>query len=133
MFNTLAAGRQFARRAALLQLGAGVLAAAVAGLAWGAGHAAGAFTGATAAALGTTGLARVALGGGIQPARVIYLRLLGGMLLKWLLVALLIYLALVRGRFPPLATLSGVVLALLVLPLAQFSGSATRQDTQGDK
>lgn len=133
MFNTLAAGRQFARRAALLQLGAGVLAAAVAGLAWGAGHAAGAFTGAAAAALGTTGLARVALGGGIQPARVIYLRLLGGMLLKWLLVGLLVYLALVRGRFPPLATLSGLVLALLVFPLAHFSGSATRQDTQGDK
>jgi ATP synthase protein I len=133
LLNSLAAGRDFARKAALIQLGAGLLAAAVAGLAWGAGHAAGAFTGAAAAALGTMGLARVALGGGVQPARVAYLRLLAGMLLKWLLVALMIYLALVRGRLPPLATLSGLVLALLVFPLAHLSGSATRQDTQGDK
>lgn len=105
----------------------------VAGLGWGYPHAAGAFCGGAAAALGTAGLARLALGGGIQPARVAYLRLLAGMLLKWLLVALLIYLALAHGRFPPLATLSGLVLALLAFPLAHLSGSATRQDTQGDK
>ncbi len=53
------------------------------------------------------------------------------MLLKWLLVALLIYLALVRGRFPPLATLSGLVLALLVSRWRIFL--ARLQDTQGDK
>ena len=117
----------------MFQLGAGVLAAALAGAAWGAAHAAGAFTGALAAALGTEGMARLALGGGIQPARVAYARLLAGTLLKWLLVALLIYLALARWRSPPLATLSGLVLASLVFPLAHLSGSATRTDTQGDK
>lgn len=133
MSNSLADGHRFARKAVLVQLGAGSLAAIATGLVWGVGHAAAVFTGAAAAALGTMGLARVALGGGVQPARVVYLRLLAGMLLKWLLVALMIYLALVRGKFPPLATLSGLVLALLVFPLAHLSGSATRQDTQGDK
>jgi len=133
LFNTLAAGRQFARKAALLQLGAGVLAAAVAGLAWGAGHAAGAFTGAAAAALGTTGLARVALGGGIQPARVIYLRMLAGMLVKWLLVGVLLWLAMARWRFPPLAVLAGLALAMLVFPLAHLSGAHGQRNRQGDE
>jgi hypothetical protein len=117
----------------LYQLAAGVLAATVAALSWGAAHAAGAFIGALAAALGTEGLARLALGGGIQPARVAYVRLLAGMMLKWLLIALLLYLALARWRLPPLATLSGLVLASLAFPLAHLSGSETRQDTQGDK
>ena len=117
----------------MFQLGAGVLAAGLAGAVWGVAHAAGAFMGALAASLGTEGMSRLALGGGIQPARVIYVRILAGMVLKWLLVALVIYLALAHWRLPPVATLSGLVLALVVFPLAHLSGSATRTDTQGDK
>ena len=116
-----------------MQLAAGALAAVVAGAVWDATQAAGAFAGAVAAALGTAGMARVALGGGIQPARVIYLRVLAGMLLKWLLVGVLIYLALARWRFPPLAVLSGLVLAMLVFPLAHLSGSVEKTKTQGDE
>ena len=127
MSNSLAAGRQLALRAALFQLGAGVLAATGAGLGWGASHAGGAFAGALAASLGTAGMARVALGGGVQPARVAYLRLLAGTGLKWLLVALLLYLALARWRLPPLAVLSGLAVAMLAFPLAYLT---KRQDTR---
>jgi hypothetical protein len=106
----------------MLQLAAGVLAAGVAWSGWGMAQAAGVLAGASAAALGTAGMARLALGGGIQPARVVYLRLLAGMLVKWLLVGLLIYLAMARWRLPPLAVLSGLALAMLVFPLAHLSG-----------
>ncbi len=117
----------------MFQIGAGMAAAIVAGLVWGTGQAAGAFVGALAAALGTTGMARLALGGGIQPARVVYLRLWAGVLLKWLLVAVLLYLALAHWRLPPVATLSGLMLATLAFPLAHLSGTTKKTDTQGDK
>jgi ATP synthase protein I len=121
--HSLAVGRRLARKAAMLQLAAGVLAAVVAGMAWGISHAAGVVAGAAAAGLGTAGMARLALGGGIQPARVVYLRLLAGMLLKWLLVVVVLYLAIARWQLPPLAVLSGLVLAMAVFPLAHLSGA----------
>lgn len=117
----------------MLQLVAGVLAAGVAGLAWGAPQAAGALAGASAAALGTVGMARLALGGGIQPARVVYLRMLAGMLLKWLLVGVLLYLAMAQWRFPPLAVLSGLALAMLVFPLAHLGGGFAQRIEKGDE
>lgn len=117
----------------MLQLAAGVLAALVAGPVWGMPQAAGALAGASAAALGTTGMARLALGGGIQPARVVYLRLLAGMLLKWLLVGVLLYLAMAQWRFPPLAVLSGLALAMLVFPLAHLSGGFGQRIKTGDE
>jgi ATP synthase protein I len=131
--QSLALGRRLARKAALLQLAAGALTAAITGPVWGLAAAAGVLSGAAAAALGTATMARVALGGGIQPASVIYLRMVGGMLLKWLLVGLLLYLALARWRFPPLAVLSGLALAMLVFPLAHLSGSKQKTKTQGDE
>lgn len=117
----------------MLQLAAGALAAAVSGVAWGLPQAAGALAGASAAALGTTGMARLALGGGIQPARVVYLRLLAGMLLKWLLVGVLLYLAMAQWRLPPLAVLSGLALAMLVFPLAHLSGAYVQRNDTGDE
>lgn len=133
MSHSLAVGRRLARKAAMLQLVAGVLAAGVAGLAWGTPQAAGALAGASAAALGTAGMARLALGGGIQPARVVYLRLLAGMLVKWLLVGVLLYLAMAQWRFPPLAVLSGLALAMLVFPLAHLTGGFAQRIEKGDE
>lgn len=132
MSHSLAVGRRLARKAAMFQLAAGVGVAMVAGLGWGMPQAAGAFTGAAAAAAGTFGMARLALGGGIQPARVIYLRMLAGMLVKWLLVGVLLYLAIARARFPPLAVLAGLVFAMLVFPLAHLRGAYGQRET-GDE
>jgi ATP synthase protein I len=131
--HSLAVGRRLARKAAMFQLAAGVLAATVAGLGWGAPQAAGALAGASAAALGTVGMARLALGGGIQPARVVYLRLLAGMLVKWLLVGVLLWLAMAQWRFPPLAVLAGLALAMGVFPLAHLSGAVGQRNRQGDE
>jgi len=131
--QSLAVGRRLARKAAMLQLAAGVLAAIVAGLAWDATQAAGAFTGAAAAALGTYGMARLALGGGIQPARIVYLRMLAGMLVKWLLVGVVLWVAIARLRLPPLAVVAGLVLAMLVFPLAHLRGASGQRIRQGDE
>lgn len=120
MSHSLVVGRRLANKAAVFQLAAGVTAAAVAALAWDAMHAVGAFAGAAAAAAGTFGMARLALGGGIQPARVIYLRMLAGMLVKWMLVAAVLWLAIARWQLPPLAVLCGLGVAVLVFPLAHL-------------
>jgi hypothetical protein len=43
----------------------------------------------------------------------------------------LLYLALARWRFPPVAVLSGLALAMLVFPLAHLSGSVRKtKDTR---
>jgi len=131
--HSLAVGRRLARKAVMFQLAAGVLAAVVAGLAWGAPQAAGALAGASAAALGTAGMARVALGGGIQPARIVYLRLLVGMLVEWLLVGVVLWLAIARLRLPPLAVIAGLGLAMLVFPLAHLRGAVGQRIRQGDE
>ena len=133
MSHSLAVGRRLARKAAMFQLAAGVLAAAVAGPGWGTTHAVGAFAGAAAASAGTFGMARLALGGGIQPARVVYARMLAGMLVKWLLVALVLWLAIARWRLPPLAVLAGLVLAMLVFPLAHLAGAVGQRNGKGDE
>ena len=104
MSHSLAVGRRLARKAAMFQLAAGVMAAAVAGPGWGTMHAVGAFAGAAAASAGTFGMARLALGGGIQPARVAYLRLL-----------------------------AGLALALLVFPLAHLPGAVGQRNGKGDE
>ena len=116
----------------MLQLASGVLAATIAGAVWGGPAAAGAFVGAAAAAAGTWGMARLALGGGIQPARVVYLRMLAGTLLKWLLVGVLLWLAIAKGRFPPLAVIAGLALAMLMFPLAHLRGAYGQRET-GDE
>ena len=76
---------------------------------------------------------RLALGGGIQPARVIYARMLAGMLVKWLLVAAVLWLAIARWQLPPLAVLAGLVLAMLVFPLAHLSGAVGQRNGKGDE
>lgn len=116
----------------MFQLAAGVLAAVVAAGVWGMPAASGAFVGAAAAALGTWGMARLALAGGIQPARVIYLRMLAGLLVKWLLVGVLLWLAIAKGRLPPLAVLAGLVFAMLMFPLAHLRGAYGQRET-GDE
>ena len=108
MSQSLAVGQRLARKAAMLQMAAGVLVAPLAGLGWGMPQAAGVLAGAAAAAL-------------------------AGMLVKWLLVGVLLYLALAQWRLPPLAVLSGLALAVLVFPLAHLSGAYGQRNQTGDK
>jgi hypothetical protein len=79
------------------------LAAAVAGGAMVAGNALAAMT---------------ALGGGIQPARLAFLRLLLGVLGKWVVVLAVFAVALGAWRLPPLPMLAGLAAGVLAYLLA---------------
>jgi F0F1-type ATP synthase assembly protein I len=79
------------------------LAAAVAGMAMVAGNALAAVT---------------ALGGGIQPARVAFARLLLGVLGKWMVVLAIFAVALEAWRLPPLPMLAGLAAGVLAYLLA---------------
>jgi F0F1-type ATP synthase assembly protein I len=71
--------------------------------------------------------ATVALGGGIQPARTAFARLLLGTLLKWLLVMVVVVVALEAWCLPPLPALAGLAAGILVYLLALNLRSANRR------
>lgn len=81
-----------------------------------------------AAMLAGNGLAAaVALGGGIQPARAAFARLLLGTLLKWLLVMVVVGVALAAWRLQPLPALAGLAAGMLANLLAlNLRGGANR-------
>lgn len=118
MLNSLDAGRRVAQRALLAQGLAVAATAAIAGLVAGAPAALAAGLAGAALCLGTWLAAWVALGGGVQRAGAAYGRLLVGTVLKW--SALAAGLALVLGplRLPALPALAGVVVAVVVFPVA---------------
>ena len=122
MLNSLAAGRQFAFRAVLLQLGIAVLAGVLAMLVFDRSTALALVMGASAVACGTALMAGLALGGGVRDAGVAFLAFVIGLLLKWVIVAVLIYIAIVVLQLNAWSVLAGLALALLVLPVAQISG-----------
>lgn len=111
MLNTLAAGRHLAARLLAAQL---VVALVAGALFWLQGrHAAmGAAAGAVLVALGTALMASRALTRG-RPD-VVLMRVLTGMLLKWLVVLGGLYVVLVIWHLPPLPTIVGLVAALAV-------------------
>ena len=112
MHDPVAAGRQTALRAIGFQaVVAGLL--AVAFLAQGLDAALAAATGGAALVLGHLVATTLALGGGIQPARAAFARLLLGIAGKWLVVVAILAVALGAWRLPPLPMLGGLVAGLL--------------------
>ncbi len=112
MLNSLAAGRRQASRVVLAQaLVTGLVALAF--LVQGLPAASGALLGGGAIALGSALMAWRAFGGGsVIGAGTVLLRLLGGLALKWLAIAGVLYLALARFELPPVPVLAGLCAAL---------------------
>lgn len=117
MRNSLAHGRRAATRAVAWQAAA-TLVVAVAFLAQGGNHALAVVVGGGIVIGGGLLSAAVALRGEVSPAGVALGRLLAGLVLKWLLVAVALILALAVLKMPGLPLLSGVVVAMLALVLA---------------
>jgi hypothetical protein len=118
MLNSLAAGRRVADRALLAQGLAVGVAAALAGLVAGGPAAVAAGLAGAAMCLGTWLAARVALGGVVQRAGAAFGRLLAGLALKWLSVGAGLALVLGPLQLPALPALAGVVVAVVVFPVA---------------
>lgn len=115
MSNPVAAARRLAQRAVVWQAVATVL-LALAFLARGLPWLLAASAGGGAVILGGWAAARVALGGGVSPAGIVFARLLVGLVLKWLLVLIAVAVAL-ASHLPGLPLLVGVVTATSALVL----------------
>lgn len=112
MLNSLASGRRLALRIVVLQLAVAVLAGLVF-LAQGRREALAAAAGAAVAALGTALLSARALAG-MGGAGMVMLRLVTGMVLKWVVVIGGLVLILFQWKLPPLAAIVGLVAATAV-------------------
>lgn len=117
MRNSLAHGRRAATRAVAWQAAA-TLVVAAAFLAQGGGHALAGLVGGGIVTVGGLLSATIALRGNVAPAGAALGRLLAGLLLKWLFVAVALIAALAVLRMPGLPLLCGVVAAMLALVLA---------------
>lgn len=111
MLNSVAAGRRQAYRVVVAQATATGLVALVL-LAQGPRAALGALLGGGAVVLGTALMAWRAFGGGVTGAGTALFRVFGGLALKWLVIAGVLYLALARLELPPLPILAGLGAAL---------------------
>ena len=69
----------------------------------------------------------LALGGGIQPARAAYARLLVGTLGKWLVAMVVVAIALASWQLPPLPLLAGLVAGMVAYLLALNLGAGQRR------
>jgi len=111
--DPVAAGRHTALRAIGFQAVVVLPVAAAAWLLQGPRAALAAATGGAALVLGHLVATALALGGGIQPARAAFARLLLGIAGKWLVVAAVVVVASGAWRLPPLPLLAGLVAGLL--------------------
>jgi F0F1-type ATP synthase assembly protein I len=111
VLNTVAAGRRLARRLLIVQIGViGLVALALTAIS---GRAAlGALTGGMAVAIGSALMAWRVFSGPVAGAGVTLMRMAGGLALKWLVIVLMLYLALVPLALEPLAVFGGVLAAL---------------------
>lgn len=117
MLNSVAAGRRLAWRAVVWQAAASVL-VALAFLTGGLSSALAVLAGGGAVTLGGLAATGVALGGGVGPAGAAFARLLMGLVLKWLLVAVVLVIALAVLKLPGIPMMAGVVAATLAMVLA---------------
>jgi F0F1-type ATP synthase assembly protein I len=120
--NSVAAGRQLARRAVLFQ-GVAVLVTALACLFLGWKAALAALLGGGALLVGGAVAAWLVLSGGVASAGVVMTRMFTGLVLKWVVVFAALLLGLVAWRLPALPLLLGLLAALI----AQFIAAATRR------
>ena len=123
MLNSIAAGRRLARRVAAIQVAA-TLAAALVCLIWGAQAGIGALAGGLTMAVGSGLAGWSAFGGGVAGGGVLLGRLLLGAALKWIVIAVGLYLAIAIWRLPAPAVLAGAVAATLAWLVQAWRGAA---------
>ena len=117
MLNSAAAGRRLALRVVAVQAIATLL-TALACLIYGPRAALAALAGGGAMTLGSLAAAWGAFGGGVVGAGTALGRLLLGTAVKWLVVALGLYLAMAVWRLPAVPALAGAALAAAAFMLA---------------
>ena len=121
VLNSLASGRRLALRIMLLQLAVALLAGLVF-LTLGRREAVSAAAGAAVVALGTA-LLSARFFSGVSGAGQAFSRLLTGMLLKWIVIVGGLVVILFHYKLPPLAAITGLVMAYAVYLLAfRFKG-----------
>ena len=124
----LAQGRSLALRTAKWQILIGIVAMACAWVLYDQAAGLGLMAGVLSILLGNLAMAQLSLGGGVQPASQVYVRLWLGLCLKWLIVGLVLILSFRSKALAPLAVAMGVVLALLVFPLVAMSGGKVKRE-----
>lgn len=113
MLNSVAAGRRLARRLLIVQIGViGLTSLALTAMSWRAGL--GALLGGLAVAMGSALMAWRLFAGPAAGAGVTLTRMAGGLALKWLVIVVLLYGALVPLALDPLAVFAGLLAALAV-------------------
>ncbi|MBD9536816.1 MAG: ATP synthase subunit I [Stenotrophomonas sp.] len=117
MLNSVDAGRRLMLRAAVYPLAA-VVVLALAFLFMGPKYALGALVSGVTVVAGTVLAAWVGLGGGVQAAGSAMIRLFLGFALKIVLIVVVLVLAFVWWRLPPLALLAAIPVALMFQVLA---------------
>jgi F0F1-type ATP synthase assembly protein I len=117
VLNSVAAGRRLVLRATAFQLGA-VLLVAMAFLLWGKSQALAAAVGGLAMVAGGWFAARLAFGAGVTGAGTAMVRLLAGMVIKWITVVVVLLLGIGVWKLPPLALLAGTLTGMAAQALA---------------
>ena len=112
MLNSVAAGRRLVLRAAVWQTGA-VLLVALLFLPWGLPRAVAAVIGGLAIVVGALLAAWMAFGGGVLGAVSAVLRLVAGMVVKWVVVIGVLVVGAGLYKLPPLPLLAGVITGLV--------------------
>ncbi|WAC62153.1 hypothetical protein OVA13_12145 [Pseudoxanthomonas sp. SL93] len=112
MLNSVAAGRRLVLRAAAWQ-GLAVLLVAALFLLWGVPQALAAAVGGAAIVAGALLAAWMAFGGGVLGAVSAVLRLVAGMVVKWVVVIGVLVMGAGLYKLPPLPLLAGVITGLV--------------------
>lgn len=105
-----------------------VLAAGVAWVISGKGAGAAMLVGGFSLVLGNVAMAQLSLGGGVLSARGAYSRLLVGAILKWCLVVGVWVLAMAVLKKAPVAAVLGLLLAMVVHPIAILFGAKVKRE-----
>lgn len=87
-------------------------------LVWGIPQTLAAAVGGAATVLGGMAASRLALGGGVSPAATAMMRLMLGMLVKWLVLLVVLLVGLAVWKLPPWPLFAGIVTGLVVQVLA---------------
>lgn len=117
VLNSVVAGKRSIMRVAVIQ-GVAVTLVSALFLVWGIPQALAAAVGGAATVLGGMAASRLALGGGVSPAATAMMRLVLGMLVKWLVLLVVLLVGLAVWKLPPWPLFAGIVTGLVVQVLA---------------
>lgn len=118
MHDPISTHRRALAQAVVPQAGVTALVALAALLLKGAAWSLGVVAGGAAIVAGGWLSGRLALGGGVAPGASVLLRILGGVLAKWVVVVVVLSAAVAWAGLPPVAVLSGTLAALVAQILA---------------